>query len=128
MISRLIRQFRTAAVTVALLVTPAIVSPALAQSQFDGPWSVLITTRSGACDPSYRFGVMIRGGVVTYQGGGAVAASGRVNKSGQVTVNVSSGGQSAAGSGKLANGRGGGSWRGQGSSGACSGSWSATQG
>ena len=123
----MISEIRAAAVAAALLASSAVVTPALAQSQFDGPWSVLITTRSGSCDPSYRFGVMIRGGVVTYQGGGAVAASGRVNKSGQVTVHVSSGGQSASGSGKLANGRGGGSWRGQGTQGACSGSWSATQ-
>jgi hypothetical protein len=126
----MISQFvRIAAVGSALAAgVPAAVSPALAQSQFDGSWSVVIVTRSGACDPSYRFGVAIRGGVVSYQGGGAVAVSGRVSKSGAVSVSVSSGGQSASGSGRLSGNRGGGGWRGQGSQGTCSGSWSASRG
>lgn len=97
-------------------------------ASFDGPWSVLITTTRGACDPSYRFGVMIRGSTVSYLGGGAVRASGRVSPSGQVSVSVSSNGQNANGSGRLSNGRGGGTWRGNGNQGTCSGTWSASQG
>jgi hypothetical protein len=115
------------AIVLASALVPAVVTPASAAS-FDGPWSVVIFTRSGNCDQSYRFGVMIRGSQITYQGGGAINASGRVNRSGAVTVHVSSGGQSASGSGRLANGRGGGTWRGKGNQGACSGTWSATQG
>jgi hypothetical protein len=107
--------------------TVAAVAPAVAAS-FDGPWSVVVTTRSGPCDASYRYGVMIRGSSVSYMGGGAVNVSGRVAKSGHVTVSVSAAGQSAIGSGRLSNGRGGGTWRGQSSSGACSGTWSASQG
>jgi hypothetical protein len=107
--------------------TVAAVAPAGAAS-FDGPWSVVVTTRSGPCDASYRYGLMIRGSSVSYMGGGGVNVSGRVSKSGHVVVNVSAAGQSALGSGRLSNGRGGGTWRGQGSSGACSGTWSATQG
>jgi hypothetical protein len=71
---------------------------------------------------------MIRGSTISYLGGGAVNVSGRVAKSGQVSVSLSAGGQSAVGSGRLRNGRGGGTWRGQGPSGSCSGTWSATQG
>jgi hypothetical protein len=71
---------------------------------------------------------MIRGGNVSYVGGGPVSVSGRVSKSGHVRVSVSAAGQSAIGSGRLSNGRGGGTWRGQGGSGSCSGTWSATQG
>ncbi|MCC6779320.1 MAG: hypothetical protein IT537_22295 [Hyphomicrobiales bacterium] len=115
------------AVVVASALLPAIAAPAAAAS-FDGPWSVVISTRSGACDQSYRFGVMIRGGQITYQGSGAVSASGRVSKSGSVVVHVSSGSQTASGSGRLGNGRGGGTWRGRGNQGACSGTWSASQG
>jgi hypothetical protein len=107
--------------------TVAAVSPAAAAS-FDGPWSVHVITRSGPCDQSYRYGLMIRGGTVSYLGGGAVRVSGRVSRSGSVSVSVSSGGQTAIGSGRLSNGRGSGTWRGQGPNGACAGVWSASQG
>lgn len=85
-------------------------------------------TRRGPCDAAYRYGVMIRGGSVSYAGGGPVSVSGRVSPSGSVSVSVSSGGSYAVGSGRLRGGSGGGSWRGQGPSGACSGVWSASRG
>jgi hypothetical protein len=118
----------------AVMMATAIAIPALAAvpsayaQSFDGPWSVLVITRSGPCDQSYRYGLMIRGGSVSYLGGGAVSVSGRVTRSGQVSVSVSSGGQSASGSGRLRNGRGSGTWRGYGSGGVCAGVWSASQG
>ena len=42
---------------------------AFARTAYDGDWSVLIATSSGACGPSYRYGVQISDGVVIYQGG-----------------------------------------------------------
>jgi len=101
--------------------------PAHAAS-FDGPWSVVVVTRSGTCDPTYRYGLMIQGGRVTYLGGGSVSVSGSVSPSGAVRVSVSSGNQSASGSGQLSNGRGSGTWSGRSASGNCSGTWSASQG
>jgi hypothetical protein len=89
---------------------------------------VNIITRRGACEPSYRFGVMIRGGQVYYMGGGGVAVSGRVTRSGQVSVSVAGGSQNAYGSGRMSGSRGSGSWRGQGTAGACSGVWVAARG
>ncbi len=121
MISASLRAIAVASALVPVVVTSASAAP------LDGPWSVVIFTKNGSCDQSYRFGVMIRGSQVSYQGGGAINASGHVSKSGAVTVNVTSGSQSASGSGRLANGRGGGTWRGHGSQGACSGVWSASQ-
>ncbi len=118
---------RAVMLATAFAVTTFAVSTADAAS-FDGPWSVLVITKSGACDQSYRYGLIIRGGTVSYLGGGAVSVSGRVSKSGHVSVSVSSAGQNAVGSGRLGNGRGSGTWRGQGASGSCSGTWSATQG
>jgi hypothetical protein len=117
------------AVSVATVLAAALPSalPAAAQS-FDGQWSVSIITRRGACDPSYRIGVMIRGGQVYYLGGGGVAVSGRVARSGAVSVSVASAGQSASGSGRLSGNGGSGVWRGQGSAGACSGVWAASRG
>jgi hypothetical protein len=119
---------RAVTLATAFAVSAIAAVPSANAASFDGPWSVVVTTRSGPCDPSYRYGVMIRGGNVSYLGGGAVSVSGRVSKSGHVSVSVSTAGQSAVGSGRLSNGRGGGTWRGQGSSGSCSGTWSATQG
>jgi hypothetical protein len=119
---------RAALVATAFAISAVSAAASARAASFDGPWSVLVTTTRGPCDQSYRYGVMIRGGSVSYLGGGAVSVSGRVSSSGQVNVSVSSSGQSAHGSGRLSNGRGGGKWSGQGPQGACSGTWSASQG
>jgi hypothetical protein len=119
---------RAATVATTLAAMAASTSLPASAATFDGPWSVLVVTRRGNCDQSTRFGIMVRGGAVYYMGGGGVSVSGRVSRSGQVSVSVSSGGQSAYGSGRLSNGRGSGTWRGRGSAGACSGVWSASQG
>jgi hypothetical protein len=85
----------------------------------------VIGTRSGPCDPQYRFGVRIINGNITYEGGGAANAQGRVSPSGTVTVSVSSGPQAANGQGRLTRDYGTGTWRGQGPGGVCSGAWQA---
>jgi hypothetical protein len=95
---------------------------ALARTAFDGDWSVLISTGNGACAPSYRFGVQIFEGAIIYENGG-VSLQGRVTPKGAVRVTVQSDGQSASGQGHLSMMRGGGVWRGQGTSGICSGTW-----
>jgi hypothetical protein len=96
-------------------------------SAFDGSWSVLIITQSGACDRSYRYGVQISNGQVHNAGGEPIALSGRVAPSGAVSVSVAAGGQSASGAGRLTQTSGGGSWRGQGSQGFCAGTWRAAR-
>jgi hypothetical protein len=93
---------------------------------FDGSWSVLIITRAGPCDPSFRTAVTIINGVVT--GAGAARIAGRVSPSGAVSVSVSGPQGTAFGSGRLSRTAGSGGWRGRGPSGACSGSWSASRG
>lgn len=99
-------------------------STAFARTIYDGPWSVLIITKSGACDPTYRYGVEITDGNVIYQGG-MVTLQGRVTPKGAVRVIVQAGSQSADGSGRLTRNRGGGVWTGQGMSGLCTGVWQA---
>ena len=104
-------------------------APSAVAAPFDGPWSVTVITRSGPCDPSYRYGIMVSGGRVGYMGGGSVSVSGRVTPKGAVSVTVASGGSRAHGTGRLsARGTGGGTWRGSGPSGACGGTWSASRG
>jgi hypothetical protein len=98
---------------------------AVARTAFDGNWSVLIVTNSGACDRAYRYGVQITNGNVTYDGGGPINLQGRVAPNGSVRVLVTAGSQYANGSGRLSRDRGGGSWKGQGMSGTCAGTWQA---
>lgn len=113
--------------TILALACAAIATPSLARfaarNAFDGDWSVFIMTQNGPCDPSLRYGVQIWNGEVVNNGAAAVDIRGRVNPSGMVRVNVQAGGQWASGSGRLDLARGGGVWQGQGSAGACSGTW-----
>jgi hypothetical protein len=88
---------------------------------FDGSWSVAINTRSGACEPNYRFGVQIINGNVLHEG----RAAGRVSANGSVQVSISSGNQRASGQGRLSRNYGTGVWRGYGSAGTCAGTWQA---
>jgi hypothetical protein len=125
MISHSIRAATLATVFAAVMSSAA---PSAHAASFDGPWSVVVMTRSGPCDQAYRYGVTIARGVVHYAGGGPVSLTGRVSPSGAVTVRVSSGPQYALGSGHLSRSSGRGSWRGQGPNGACAGVWSATRG
>ena len=104
-------------------IAAAASAPVLARTPFDGTWSVLIVTRSGACAPSSRFGVEIVNGRVTGPGGSGVAVRGQVSRAGAVSVSVRAQDQWASGYGRLGGSRGGGRWRGQGSGGSCAGSW-----
>jgi hypothetical protein len=93
----------------------------VAPAAFDGGWSVAINTQSGACEPSYRFAVEIIDGHVVYEG----QPAGRVSPNGGVSVNISQGGQQAAGQGRLSRNYGTGVWRGYGTAGTCAGTWQA---
>ena len=106
----------------ASIATPA--GTAVARTSYDGSWSVLIITQSGACDRAYRYGVQISNGYVL-GGGGPANLQGHVANNGAVRVSVSAGDQRAAGSGRLSRDRGSGVWRGQGPTGTCAGRWTA---
>jgi hypothetical protein len=115
-------------VLLAMLSTLALGSlcsaPAMARSSYDGNWSVLIVTDSGACDRAYRYGLEIVNGRVTYPDQ-TFDVSGHVDGGGHVRVLVSAGGQYASGSGRLYGSSGAGRWSGRGSTSACSGHWEA---
>jgi hypothetical protein len=99
--------------------------PASARTSYDGNWSVLIVTNNGPCDRGYRYGLTIRNGRVFYEGNAAVNVDGRVTGNGHVRVRLWAGSQSANGAGRLGRDYGTGNWRGVGSSGTCSGTWTA---
>jgi hypothetical protein len=105
----------------------AAIGSAHAASPYDGSWNVVITTIRGTCSSGGSFRLQIHNGIV-YGGGGGFSVDGRVSGGGAVRVSVRSGQQHADGSGRLSGGSGGGSWRGVGSEGVCSGYWRANRG
>jgi hypothetical protein len=97
---------------------------AQARSPYDGAWNVVVSGQSGSCQGgSYQYALQIVNGIVRYSGGDA-RITGRVSAKGAVYVRVSSSDRSAVGSGRLSRNSGGGTFRGQSSSGMCAGSWS----
>jgi hypothetical protein len=108
-----------------LLITGAgVSSEAIAASNFDGSWSVVINTLRGDCSSSLRYGVRIIGGRVVGEDQ-SYRVAGAVNPSGAIRVVVAEGGRSASGTGRLHGNNGGGVWRT--SSGECSGQWAASR-
>ena len=99
----------------------AAASSAGAAGPFDGAWQTVIVTRSGACNSSVTVGGHIINGIMHYGGNANV----RVAPSGAVSGTFSVGVFHAAGTGKLSGHSGSGQWRGQGSNGPCSGTWTA---
>jgi hypothetical protein len=122
---KLISPQTVSALMIAAFAAAAATDSVQASTAFDGGWSVQIITQRGACDPNSSFGVEIRDGVV--YGSGGIPVRGRVAGNGAVSVSVSSGDRRADGSGRLSRNSGGGTWRGVGSQGACSGRWSASR-
>ena len=127
-LARLTGRFGICAQASVLVAACAVIaSPVFARTPYDGAWSVVIMTRAGACEPSFRYGVDISNGAVINSGGAVATVEGRVTPRGAVKVTVRSGNEWAVGSGRLGRYSGGGKWRGQGSSGNCAGTWSAAR-
>ena len=123
--SRIFARTRGLLVMAALAAAAAVpaLSPAEAVPGYVGVWSVVIITKEGICDPSYRYPIRITNGNLGNAGTATVSISGKVGKNGAITVNVSTGDKTATGTGRLAGSHGTGSW--SGGNGACSGVWQA---
>ena len=123
--SRIFARTRGKLVLAALSLAMALpaLRPAEAVPGYDGVWSVVIITKEGICDPSYRYPIRITNGTLGNAGTATVSITGKVGKNGAVVVNVSAGDKTATGTGHLAGKSGGGSW--SGGNGACKGVWQA---
>jgi len=113
-------------ILLATLVLIAGAAPGSARSiqpSFDGRWSVLIITDAGSCDRSYRYGVVVSRGRISYAGDSSVMISGGVDPRGNVSVSLHYGQSAAQGSGRLSGSDGGGRWQGASSGTRCSGRW-----
>jgi hypothetical protein len=100
-----------------------LTSIAEARPLYDGSWELLFVTQQGACDPAYNFSVNINDGIVTHPN--LVRFRGYVAHSGAVRASVTVQEKFAAGSGKLSNNAGRGTWRGYSGKARCSGYWTA---
>jgi hypothetical protein len=120
-----IKRRRGIAAPVRGIPAPVVRIPVSSATSFDGGWSVVIMTQSGACDRAYRYGVQISNGNVSNNGGEPVSLQGHVAPNGAIHVSVSSGGQQAEGEGRMSRNTGNGTWHGQGSGGTCAGAWQA---
>jgi len=112
---------RGSAAVPAVLASALLISPAAAQAQFDGNWSVTITTEVGTCVQSRRVVVLVSDGVVTYAGAEQVTADGRVGQNGIVNVAFAYENDRLEAGGSVSGGLGSGSWTSPSSN--CSGSW-----
>jgi hypothetical protein len=107
----------------ALLAAAAPASARPSPSSFDGRWSVVIITDAGTCDRSYRYGLVVSRGQISYEGASGVMVSGGVDSRGHLSVGLRYGEASAQGSGRLSGPAGGGRWQGVSSGARCSGRW-----
>jgi hypothetical protein len=112
-----------AAAALAIFASALAASPALAQTQFDGNWSVTITTETGTCIRSRRVVVQVADGLVTYAGAEQVTAEGRVGDNGIVDVRFVYETDRLEAGGSVSGGMGSGSWSSPNNN--CSGSWMA---
>jgi hypothetical protein len=113
---------RTLLSALALLAATAPASARPSQASFDGRWSVVIMTDAGSCDRSYRYGLVVSRGSISYDGSG-VLVSGGVDPRGRVSVSLRYGEAAAQGSGRLSGTAGGGRWQGVSAGARCSGRW-----
>jgi hypothetical protein len=109
--------------TLVLLAAAAPGSARSTQVSFDGRWSVVIITDAGTCDRSYRYGLVVSRGRISYEGDNSVIISGGVDRGGRVSVSLRYGESAAQGSGRLSRSGGAGRWQGASSGSRCSGRW-----
>ncbi len=115
---------RLAATAIGFAISCVSLTPAAAQQQFNGRWSVEVVTEQGACDRAYRYPVAIENGRIRYAGSEGFNVAGTVNARGAVRTSISSGQLRADITGRLAGSAGTGTWAISGSR-SCSGYWRA---
>jgi hypothetical protein len=103
------------------LTAAAIASaPAMAQTPYDGLWSVTVVTKTGSCEPQTRSTLTISDGKVSAAGADVTGSIGR-----EGLVRVSIGGAYA--NGQLSGNSGSGKWNGASAGIPCSGRWEASR-
>jgi hypothetical protein len=105
-----------------LLVLSAITlfaAPAFAQTDYDGTWNVTVITKTGSCQPTTSYPLVVTDGSVS----GAADLSGSVGRNGVVRASL----RGAFASGHLSGNAGSGRWNAASAGMPCSGRWMATR-
>jgi type 1 fimbria pilin len=108
---------------VALLLASALTAsaaPVMAQTPYDGLWSVTIVTRTGSCEPSARSTLTVADGKISAAG---ADVSGSIGREGIVRVSING----AYANGHLNGNAGSGKWNGASAGIPCSGHWEASR-
>jgi hypothetical protein len=97
----------------ATLVALASAAAAPAAGRFDGSWSIEIATEGGACDPLYRYYIVVDGETVRIRsmlGDTAYATAGFVQPNGSINVRFGQASDPVTVRGRLASDAGTGTW------------------
>jgi hypothetical protein len=93
--------------------------PAVAGTDYDGVWTVTVITRTGSCQPTTSYPLIVADGKVS----GAADLSGSVGRNGTVRASL----RGASANGQLSGSAGSGKWNAASSGTPCSGRWMATR-
>ncbi len=94
-------------------------APALARTDYDGVWNVTVVTRTGSCQPTTSYPLIVTDGSVS----GAADLSGSVGRNGVVRASL----RGAFANGQLHGNAGSGRWNSASAGIPCSGRWMATK-
>ena len=114
------RNNRIPAVFLASALTALAAAPAIAQTPYDGLWSVTIVTKTGSCEPSARSTLTVADGKSSAAG---ADVSGSIGREGVVRVSING----AYANGHLNGNAGSGKWNGASAGIPCSGHWEASR-
>jgi hypothetical protein len=104
---------RLATVIAASFLSLGTAAAAPPQGRYDGSWSIEIATEGGACDPLYRYYLVIDGETVrvrSMMGETAYAAAGFVQPNGSINVRFGQASDPVTVRGRLASDAGAGTW------------------
>jgi hypothetical protein len=113
------RTRRALPVLLVLSAMTLLAAPALAQTDYDGAWTVTVITRTGSCQPTTSYPLVVTDGSVS----GAVDLSGSVGRNGVVRASL----RGAHANGQLSGNAGSGRWNSASAGMPCSGRWTATR-
>jgi hypothetical protein len=113
------RARRTLPVLLVLSAMTLFAVPAMAQTDYDGVWNVTVVTRTGSCQPTTSYPLVVTDGSVS----GAADLSGSVGPNGVVRASL----RGAHASGQLSSNAGSGRWNSASTGMPCSGRWMATK-
>lgn len=121
---------RTCAVVLTAVTASLCVPPPAMAANYDGSWSMVAVTTRGHCG-TVDIGLGVRRGRLYSTGGSfafyPITMSGHVSGSGHVRMTAIAGPRTAHGTGRFNRSQAGGTWKGNGPSGVCSGYWRASR-